>query len=552
MRASDLRSTVGTDEGLAVVEAAEMGIKRNLSTHGEPRTPDRECIKKVKSTAEETDVLERKGLDIDGFHYTGKCIGKGAWGGVDLYVDDSGIKWGLKRIEMGPLAEQQLRSRGWTIDKVINNERLPLDAAYHHIVPRRVERDNNGVPYIAMPYHEEGDLSDRIYSLGINGAIQVVTDMSDALAYIHSLKEEHPGEKPKQKSHRDVKPANILLKDGDFYLTDFGTCTNISVSAQESANYPSRERNYLAPECLDGKFKDTPQTDIWSLGAIFYEMVAKKGIYNGLSDDEKRDDSEIISKIGGDIPGAFHGFLRKALAVDPNERYTNGSEMKKAFGKAIKKYEKTTLPSRLRRWGLAVAAAVVLAGASAGFVRMQNTSDNLEREVARKSQSAEFERKMENIRSFLMKNGEEAFGKSFYTFADTLGGEQAVNGWLSIFKDKKVGLAAYIDSEGVFASMIDAGIEPNDTSFDYKKIEQFLKERDSNAYWEVEGIIEHDCIDRWMLSGWRAFEKECAETWNHVKKSYQQEQLEKQKEEQRAVEEQKKRDEAHEMAIRIK
>ncbi|EJT72245.1 serine/threonine protein kinase [Gaeumannomyces tritici R3-111a-1] len=84
-----------------------------------------------------------------------------------------------------------------------------------------------------------------------------------ALAYIHS----------KKVRHKDIKPSNILVKDGQILLADFGT-SRICLDGHLTTNGNCREGTprYWAPEVMDGADRNTA-SDIWSLGCVFLEMA---------------------------------------------------------------------------------------------------------------------------------------------------------------------------------------------------------------------------------------------------------------------------------------
>ena len=74
--------------------------------------------------------------------------------------------------------------------------------------------------------------------------------------------------------HKDIKPENVLLKDGQLILTDFGTAFDWSKTGQsmtQSNASDFRTPRYQSPEAAQGEFRRA--SDIWSLGVVFLEMV---------------------------------------------------------------------------------------------------------------------------------------------------------------------------------------------------------------------------------------------------------------------------------------
>lgn len=291
-------------------------------------------------------------IDSDTFKPTGKILGNGCWGGVDLYRDSGGQEWAIKIFNPNETARRQMNERGWTEEDVMRKESISLDAAHKHVVPRLIERDKNGKMFVAMPVYSE-DLSDRIDNLDLKQALTITRDIADALSYIHEQKEAvtekddyNPWVTERKKAHGDVKPSNILIKDGRAFLSDFGSSTCVSIGGHGSSRGPHGDENYRAPECFEENARPSSRADVWSLGAILYEAVTKQGIYDGVN---PRDENlqELISRKLRKAPRKLRKFLRKCLAVDEYERFNTGaqalSELEKIIetlgaGKTIKDY----------------------------------------------------------------------------------------------------------------------------------------------------------------------------------------------------------------------
>jgi len=74
--------------------------------------------------------------------------------------------------------------------------------------------------------------------------------------------------------HKDIKPANILVKDDQVYITDFGLALDwTELQAETTAGIPTMYTHaYAAPEVADGARRNT-KSDIWSLGCVFLDIL---------------------------------------------------------------------------------------------------------------------------------------------------------------------------------------------------------------------------------------------------------------------------------------
>jgi serine/threonine protein kinase len=83
--------------------------------------------------------------------------------------------------------------------------------------------------------------------------------------------------------HRDMKPANVLRHGKLFKLCDFGFAKDVENYTEQLLRTIVGSPLYMAPQLLE-KSKYTTKCDIWSLGVIWYEMVAGKTPWSGKSD----------------------------------------------------------------------------------------------------------------------------------------------------------------------------------------------------------------------------------------------------------------------------
>jgi hypothetical protein len=173
--------------------------------------------------------------------------------------------------------------------------------------------------------------------------------------------------------HRDIKPANILIdKSGAARLTDFGLAKLDDKFFMDDTGRVLGTVAYMNPEQASGQAHwASPQSDIYSLGVVLYELLCGKRPFNaGSSLDliqqvEKRPPPPPRT-IDDTIPPVLENICLKAMAKNPADRYNTAGDMAKALQAAIA--PKRSLNSLM--W-LAVPAAVLVSLAAVALVKFR-------------------------------------------------------------------------------------------------------------------------------------------------------------------------------------
>jgi eukaryotic-like serine/threonine-protein kinase len=180
-----------------------------------------------------------------------------------------------------------------------------------------------GRMFIVMAYVKGRSLKDKI-ALGpmkLEEAVDIATQVAAGLRAAHE----------KGIIHRDIKPANIMLaEDGPAKIMDFGIAKLAWAADLTRTAGTMGTLAYMSPEQARGEAVDQ-RTDIWSLGAVLYEMLAGRLPFPaeaapGMIFSILNKDPEPLGMLRPDVPRHIEQVIAKALAKDPAFRYKNIQE----------------------------------------------------------------------------------------------------------------------------------------------------------------------------------------------------------------------------------
>jgi serine/threonine protein kinase len=161
-------------------------------------------------------------------------------------------------------------------------------------------------------------------------AVYVASKVASALDYAHRRRDARGEEL--NIVHRDVSPQNILIShEGEIKLCDFGIAkADRKVSTTEAGSLKGKLQ-YMSPEQAWGKSIDL-RSDLFSLGAVLHEMLTGERLFRGDSDMKvlelvRKAEVTAPSSVNPEVPAALDAIVTRALARDPEERYSTGAEM---------------------------------------------------------------------------------------------------------------------------------------------------------------------------------------------------------------------------------
>ena len=230
-----------------------------------------------------------------------------------------GVVYRARQISLGrPVALKMILAGGLASPEDIARFRSEAEAAakldHPHIVPIYEVGQHAGQYYFTMKLVEGGDLTQHVPRLGEEprAAAQLVAEVAEAVHHAHQ----------RGILHRDLKPRNILLDSlGQPHVTDFGLAKRVQES-QELTHTGAilGTAPYMSPEQARADKDLTTAADVYSLGAILYELLTGRPPFRGSSPAETISTSSKGSRSGrGDLAAHRPGF-GDGLPQMPGER----------------------------------------------------------------------------------------------------------------------------------------------------------------------------------------------------------------------------------------
>jgi tetratricopeptide (TPR) repeat protein len=153
---------------------------------------------------------------------------------------------------------------------------------------------------------------------------KLIAEVADALAYAHG----------RGVIHRDIKPANLMLSsEAKLCITDFGLARIVQEPGMTVSGSFLGTPAYMSPEQIAaGRVKLDHRTDVYSLGAVLYELLTLQRPFVGESREEvlsaiMAKDPRSPRKLNGKIPQDLETICLKALEKDPDRRYATAGEL---------------------------------------------------------------------------------------------------------------------------------------------------------------------------------------------------------------------------------
>jgi serine/threonine-protein kinase len=240
-----------------------------------------------------------------------------------------------------------------------------------NLLPLFDSGEANGHLFYVMPFVEGESLRARLArekQLPVDDAVRIAIAVATALDYAHE----------RGVIHRDLKPENILLQHGQPVVADFGIALAISNAGGARVTQTGLSLGtpqYMSPEQATGDRAIDGRTDVYSLGAVLYEMLTGEPPHTGTTAQAiiaklMTEEPRAVTALRRTVPGHVELAVQRALHKLPADRWKSAREFADALSGAVASsfvassrapsVQRSTL-LRVVPWVIAAAATVVAA-----------------------------------------------------------------------------------------------------------------------------------------------------------------------------------------------
>jgi serine/threonine-protein kinase len=224
----------------------------------------------------------------------------------------------LERTVAIKVLHEQLGADEDYVERFRREARSVAQLTHPNIVTVIDRGEEDGRQYIVFEYIEGDSLKQVVNDgpLPIGDTLELALQVAEALAFAHD----------RGLVHRDVKPQNVLLtEEGRAKVTDFGIARSLDVQGVTQTGTVLGTSDYIAPEQARGQPVDR-KTDIYSLGAVLYELLTGDVPYSGdnfvaVAMQHVHEPVPSVLERRPDVPLRLDFAVQCAMAKDPDDRF---------------------------------------------------------------------------------------------------------------------------------------------------------------------------------------------------------------------------------------
>jgi len=235
-----------------------------------------------------------------------------------------------------------------------------------HILALYDSGQAEGFLYYVMPHVEGESLRDKLNrekQLSVDEAISITKQVGAALDYAHE----------QGVIHRDIKPENILIHQGEALVADFGIALAVTAAGGTritDTGLSLGTPEYMSPEQATGERELDARSDVYSLGAITYEMLVGEPPHTGntvqaIIAKVVSAEPQPVSRVRRTVPSNVDAAVMCALAKTPADRFASGAEFAEALSNPVFTVSATVAASAKlsgNRWNRLSVGMTVVAG----------------------------------------------------------------------------------------------------------------------------------------------------------------------------------------------
>ncbi len=257
-------------------------------------------------------------------------------------------------------------------ERFIGEIALTATLQHPHVLPLFDSGEADGLLYYVMPFVTGETLRQRLEregALPVDEVVRLSRGIASALDYAHG----------QGVIHRDLKPENVLLQNGEPIIADFGIALALSSASGHritQSGFLVGTPQYMSPEQAAGERRVDARSDIYSLGAMAYEMLTGEPPHRGPTPRAvlakiATEDARPVSASRRTVPSHIDAAVACALQKAPSDRFSRATEFVDALeGKHASPLVPPRSASRTRVTRMAAALlvlAIVVVGTAAVY-----------------------------------------------------------------------------------------------------------------------------------------------------------------------------------------